>query len=89
MKKGLSHEGRNSFMRQSFLITVNVWTLAPIRARTEVRVLCQSITLVQRLPFFTEVCQTQRSRRLGFALATETDDNENGNGDEVGNHLIQ
>ena len=41
------------------------------------------------LPFFAEVSQTEGCRRLGFTLAAEADCNQNEDGYQIGDHLVQ
>ena len=41
------------------------------------------------LPFLSEVSETEGSRGLGFALAAHADDDEDEDGNEVGDHLAK
>ena len=40
-------------------------------------------------PLFAEISQTERSRGLGFALAAHAYDDEDEDGNEVGDHLVE
>ena len=45
--------------------------------------------LVRGIPFFAEISQTEGSRGLGFALAAHAYDDEDEDGNEVGDHLVE